>query len=497
MTTSPAPSDSPRDTSAADAAVATKAELRNAGRDFLVAFYTALRSFELYPVDNEQAQKSLDVLERAAAAVIEGQSELEVRLDGQLLVVNATRLRLDQKNYASFSRLLRTFRHLGIGALRAVDGVSRREWQVFVSLLLPFAARETRHNLLSEVKGKMVQADILHIAVEPPEDGGAEVQTAELLKDAALRTYERSVAITNELSESTRLGRSASVKEVKRAVQGIVDQVLDNELALVGLTTIRDYDEYTFTHSVNVCIFSVALGKRLRLTKEQLYDLGMAAFLHDVGKSRIPKEVVTKTARLSEEEWRTMRRHPLLGAITLFGFRGYGEIPLRAMICAYEHHMKTDLTGYPRVLRHRELSIFSRIIMVADVFDAATSRRVYRIHGPLLPHQVLQELLEEHARLGIDVVIVKALVNLLGIYPVGTCVILDTCEMAIVQGPNPVAAQLNRPLVRVIYTADGSRVLDGPVIDLAVKGADGSYEKSIIKVTDPEKYCITPGDYLV
>jgi HD-GYP domain-containing protein (c-di-GMP phosphodiesterase class II) len=322
-----------------------------------------------------------------------------------------------------------------------------------------------------------------------------EVDDEELEKDAAKRTYEQSVAITNELAESARMGRSASVKEVKRAVQGIVDQVLDNEMALVGLTTIRDYDNYTFTHSVNVCIFSVAIGKRLDLSKGQLYDLGMAAFLHDIGKARIPKEVVKKTSKLTEDEWRTMRRHPLLGAITLFGFRGYGEIPYRSMIAAYEHHMKTDLTGYPRVFRNRELSVFSKIIAVADVFDAATSQRVYRIGVPLLPNEVLQELLDEHARLGIDVVIVKALINLLGIYPVGSCVILDTEEMAVVQGTNPDPAQLHRPLVRLIYAADGSRVTDGPVIDLAETAPGGSFKRAIVKVTDPEKYAVTPGDY--
>src|SRR5439155_1130912 len=104
----------------------------------------------------------------------------------------------------------------------------------------------------------------------------------------------RSVSVTKEVINSVRMGRSASVKKVKRAVQSIVDQVLSNEVSLVGLTTIRDYDEYTFTHSVNVCIFSVAMGRRLGLTKLQLYDLGMAALFHDVGKSRVPMEVLSK-----------------------------------------------------------------------------------------------------------------------------------------------------------------------------------------------------------
>ena len=483
--------------SIADQTAAVETELRNTGRDFLIGFHTALRSLELYPPANEQVQKALDALERSAAAVIERESELEIRLSGQLLFVNATRLRIDLRNYTSFGNVLNTMKQCGVGTIAVMDGVTRQDLQDFLLLLLSFTAREKSPDFFGELRGKMVKANIGHIALEPPPEGGAEVADTELQKDAAKHTYERSVAITSELAESARMGRSASVKEVKRAVQGIVDQVLDNELALVGLTTIRDYDDYTFTHSVNVCIFTVAIGKRLGLDKQQLYDLGMAAFLHDVGKARVPKDVLTKVGRLTAEEWQMMQRHPTLGAIVLFGLRGYGEIPYRSMVAAYEHHMKQDLSGYPKALRPRKLSFYSKIIMVADVFDAATSRRVYRAREPLLPHQIIQELLDDHERLGIDLIIAKALTNLVGVYPVGSCVVLDTREVGIVRGANPDTTQISHPLVRIVYTADGNRLTDGPVVDLAEKGPDGSYRRRILKLTDPEKFGITPGDYCV
>src|SRR4029077_12234914 len=107
-------------------------------------------------------------------------------------------------------------------------------------------------------------------------------------KERAKRTYAQSVSVTKDLMLSVRMGKSPSIKKIKRVVQTIVDQILNEEASLIGLTTLRDYDEYTFTHSVNVCIFSVALGKRLGLTKLQLYDLGLAALFHDIGKSRVP-----------------------------------------------------------------------------------------------------------------------------------------------------------------------------------------------------------------
>ena len=119
----------------------------------------------------------------------------------------------------------------------------------------------------------------------------------------AKRTYAQGVAVTQEVITSIRMGRATGAKKVKRAVQMIVDQVLNNETSIVGLTTIRDYDEYTFTHSVNVCIFSVALGKKLGLSRLQLYDLGMTALLHDIGKARMSARDPEQDHGLDDDEW--------------------------------------------------------------------------------------------------------------------------------------------------------------------------------------------------
>ncbi len=291
------------------------------------------------------------------------------------------------------------------------------------------------------------------------------------------------------------MGRTPSVRKVKRAVQGIVDQVLKNEISLIGLTTIRDYDEYTFTHSVNVCIFSISIGKRLGLTKVQLYDLGLAALFHDVGKSRIPLEILNKPGGLSDDEWRIMQSHPWLGVLTMFTLRGYGEIPFRSIIVAHEHHMKTDLTGYPKCVRERQLSVFSKIVAVADGFDAATTRRSYQTVA-VQPDAVLKEMWTNPRR-GFDKVLVKALINLLGLYPVGTCVILDTYEVAIVHSANPDASQVHRPVVRVLTSPEGSLLNPTELVDLAETTPEGSFKRSIIKVTDPAKYGIEPADYFV
>jgi HD-GYP domain-containing protein (c-di-GMP phosphodiesterase class II) len=292
-----------------------------------------------------------------------------------------------------------------------------------------------------------------------------------------------------------RMGRTPNIKKIKRVVQSIVDQILNEETSLVGLTTIRDYDEYTFQHSVNVCIFSVALGRRLGLSKIQLYDLGLAALFHDIGKSRVPVEVLNKTESLDDDEWRLMAAHPWLGMLALFQMRGQQELPYRAMVVAYEHHMKTDLTGYPKNVRPRMMSIFSKVVAVADGFDAATSRRSYQT-TPLTPAAVLQEM-RDNRRRGMDPVVVKAFINLTGIYPVGTLVVLDTFELGIVHSANPNPEMVSRPVVRVVSDNLGNLTYDGALVDLADRDEAGVFRRTIIKTADPDRYGIRVGDFFV
>ena len=209
----------------------------------------------------------------------------------------------------------------------------------------------------------------------------------------------------------------------------------------------------------------------------------------------MPLEILHKQSGLSDEEWRIMQAHPWLGVLTLFGLRGYGEIPYRGMIVAYEHHMKTDLTGYPKSVRPRSPSIYSKIVAVADGFDAATSRRTYQT-VPIQPDEVLKEMLGNPRR-GYDPVVVKAFINLVGVYPVGTCVILDTYEVALVHSANPDVSEIHRPVVRIVATHDGAILHPGFLADLAQRDAQGSYPRTIVKVTDPLRYGINVGDYFV
>jgi len=471
-------------------------QLRQGGRSLLLALYTALRSLKLYPLENATVQKALTDLDTTTRSLLQSEIELEIRIAGDFIFVNSTRLRLELDNYASFSHILAIFRGYEIGALRVKSGADRREWQIFLSLLLSLAGRGTSEERNRELQARMDAAKIENLEVERGISDGSGKSNSVEARQASKQVYAQGVAVTKDVIAGVRLGRATGLKRVKRAVQMIVDQILNNEISMVGLTTIREYDEYTFTHSMNVCIFSVALGKKLGFSKTQLCDLGMAALLHDVGKARIPPEILNKPGKLEDHEWKIIQSHPWYGALTLFTMRGYEEIPYRSILVAHEHHMKMDLTGYPKVLRPRTLGIFSRIVSVADGFDAATTRRVYQT-VPIEPDQVLREMWENPNR-GYDRVLVKALINLIGVYPVGTCVILDTFEVAVVAAANPDGEHLKRPLVRIVLDANGGPVPPpGTEVSLSEKDESGAYRRSIVKVTNPARYGITVGDYFV
>ena len=191
-----------------------------------------------------------------------------------------------------------------------------------------------------------------------------------------------------------------------------------------------------------------------------------------------------------------MQSHPWLGVLTLFGMRGHSDIPYRAMVVAFEHHIKTDLTGYPPHVRERTQGIYSRIVAVADGFDAATTRRSYQT-TPLTPVDVLNEM-RVNPRRGMDQVIVKAFISMVGHYPVGTFVVLDTFELAVVHAASPHPEAISRPTVRVVSDTVGNVLYPGHLVELSLKdSATGTYPRSIIKIEDPERYGIKVSDYFV
>jgi HD-GYP domain-containing protein (c-di-GMP phosphodiesterase class II) len=462
-------------------------------RAFVVAMNSAIRAVKLYPVENVAVQKAIAELGTCAERVREGEGTCALRRIGDYLFVNDTRLRLTFDNYAAVASLLGIFREAGIGGIGVAERAPARSWVVLLSFLQSPPLEFPDEDRLAQLAERLEQAKVddfeLFSAVDDTDKPEEELDA----KERARQTYVRSLDVTREVITSSRLGRSPGLKRVKRAVQGIVDAILTDAASMIGLTTLRDFDEYTFVHSVNVCILSVALGRRLGLTKIQLLDLGLAALLHDIGKSRVALDLLNKRGNLDESEKSTLRTHTWQGVLALFQLPTGSTRPWRAMTAAYEHHMRTDLSGYPKVVRSRKLSLYSKIIAVADGFDAATTTRVYQ-DAPWTPADVLRGM-RDNPRLGLDPVVVKAFINLTGIYPVGTVVILDTFELAIVMAANPDAAALSRPLVRILLDDRGNATGDLSLVDLTARHESGQFVRTIIRTEDPQRYGISIGDH--
>jgi HD-GYP domain-containing protein (c-di-GMP phosphodiesterase class II) len=437
-------------------------------------------------------QQALDDLHGLLTELVNEEGSVELRVVGEFFFYNETRLRLDLSNYSTFGSFARTLTDHGLGALEVLAGIERAEWAPFFSLLLREPDEDDPYGAFMD---RMADAPILHIQVLPASEVKEPAVEEETLH-AAKRTYAQSVQVAKEALTDVRMGKVVNVRKVKRAIQGIVDQVLADEPSMITMTTLRDYDEYTFTHCVNVCIFSILIGERLGLDKLQLYELGLGALFHDLGKSRIDVEIINKPGGLDDDEWFELQQHPTEGLLALFHFHGFPDVPYRQMLMAYEHHMRVDLAGYPKNRRPRQPSLFSRIVAVADAFDAGTSIRSYQ-YEPNPPDRVLAEMRDNPKR-GQDTLLVKALINATGVYPIGTLVILDTMEMAVVSGVNPDSEKLHQPQVRVISDSMGVPLVEARTLDLSeVDPATGMPVRTIIKTTDPEKYGIKVSDYLL
>ena len=462
--------------------------IQESGGKLLTAIYVVLRSMRLYPVENAQVQQGIDDLHAQMVALLDSEGAFDPHISGDFFFLNEARLRLDLSNFSTFGNMASVLTSHGIGEVAVAPGVDREEWSLFIALLLrspedddPFPAFHDR----------LRQFPVAHIEVGPPAESH---EPTELVseRDAlaeAKGTYAQSVKVAKDVLTGVRLGKAVNARKVKRAVQGIVDQVLDDESSMVTMTTLRGFDEYTFTHSVNVCIFSVVIGQRLGFTKLQLYDLGLGALLHDIGKTRVDTEIINKAGGLTEDEWTQLKEHTTEGLLLLFEMRGFADVPFRQMLMAYEHHMKIDLSGYPQNERTRKLGLFSRIVAVADGFDAGTSVRSYQ-YEPWPPDEVLKEM-RDNPRRGFDQLIVKALITSTGVYPVGTLVILDTHELAVVSKTHSEIEHLHRPMVKVISDSRGGPLKTPVTVDLSLG------ERTIVRTTDAQKYGIRVSDYLI
>lgn len=267
--------------------------------------------------------------------------------------------------------------------------------------------------------------------------------------------------------------RHIEIGGLKAVIGKIVEDAVDNRHVLSHLSSLRIHHYYTFSHSLSVCLLSVLIGARLCLSAGQLAELAVGALLHDLGKTRIPQDILDKPGPLSAAEWQAIHRH---GQDAFHTLRRQWALPISAAHIACQHHENYDGTGYPCGLAGDRIHLFARIVAVADNFDAVTADRPYR--SAYQPHQAYEVLLWSRGN-KLDPHIVDTFLDTVAVLPEGAAVVLDSGEIGIVVSTPPRLA--TRPTVKIVGNGDGTPCTGiGRLIDLA-----GELPRYIIRAFRP------------
>ena len=272
------------------------------------------------------------------------------------------------------------------------------------------------------------------------------------------RVYSHAVATIKNIFTLTKRTLDADISVIKDTVNDIMTRIIDNETVMLQLTGIRDIDNYTYLHSVDVCIYSIILGKKLGYGNEPLTALGMGAILHDIGKCKVPLEILQKPGKLTDEEFYEMKLHTVHGCEIIRHTYCMGT---KVANIAFQHHEKWDGSGYPMGISANVIDPLARIVALADVYDALTSDRVYKKRE--LPH-IAAEYIKQNSGTLFDPFIVDLFLNSIAVYGAGTLVLLNTGEVGSVVSSGSVSGE--RQKISVFSNKAGPPVLHPYIVDL-------------------------------
>ncbi len=457
-------------------------------KDIINQLAVIIRTAQLHNISNVAIVSAIDKFTASINSLLREYNILTLELLGEFFYFNETRVRYAMEYLLNFDFLSREFKRRGLGSITFNSRVTDKDIKVFISAFISSLYSQKPFDALVEATSNIDSISVgpLKKIVEIVEEGDFDIRRV------VKKTYFNAVSFTKGVITKIKSGEKISIKKAKRVVESMVDMILQEEELLLGMTAIKDYDEYTYHHSVNVSILSIAIGQRIGLSRKALTEIGLVALFHDIGKMEVPQEILNKPTNFNEDEWRIMQKHPIWGVRAILKLKGLDTTAIKTAIVAFEHHLNYDLSGYPKIKKPLKLDFYSKIVSLADQYDAMTSSRVYsRI--PMAPDKALSVMMER-AGTQLDPILFKFFINMIGVYPIGTLVLLDTREMGLVYGANPVFQ--DRPRVLIIINSEGKRV-NGPIVDLTEKGENGEYLRTIIKTIDPNKYRINLAEYLL
>jgi HD-GYP domain-containing protein (c-di-GMP phosphodiesterase class II) len=421
----------------------------------------------LYPMSHPLVAQSLSDLARAVDDLrAAGFRDVTVNVYKSTLFVEN---QVFPEESVTYRRMVEEFLGRGISAMTFLESFS-----------------DTDAAALAEVLSDTSISDIdaARLALDHRNATGVDIAETTALEDAereekgrenkvrARRSYDQGVAAMRDVETQAKLGKVFEVQPLQDVVSSMLENLFHDPAAVLGLTAIKGHDEYTLNHSINVCILAISLGASLGLDAASLRSLGLAALLYDLGKVRIPEDILNKQGPLTTEEWHVVKSHAEEGADLLKRIQLVDQMP---MVVAYEHHQRHDLQGYPAPVA-QEQHLFSKMVALCDAYDAMTTRRPFR--REIRPDKALAVLMQGRGK-AYDPNITKALVAMLGIYPMGAVIVLDDGTTAVVFRVNN--DDLLHPRVKVLADPAGRWYDEPEIVDLRVVDATtGQFARSIV-----------------
>ena len=468
------------------------------GFQLITQFNTLIKTSRIHGRTNAALDKPVETMMTLVQTLAHDQP-VTLRVQNDFLFLGESHLKVSAQQMLVVSSIIDSMNKWKIGGFTLSSSVSSSDLREFAYL---FVSLDPTTKSVEDFRHELKQCGVTSIEIEDPRElslkedveaaghgtgtAGSGAESKAQQKAQSKIAYGKAIGALGGISQTARDGGTLNFKQAKRAIQNIVDLMMKDESSLLGLTNLRCYDQYTHNHSVNVALLSMALGNRAGYPKIDLADLGLAALFHDVGKCAISLDILNKPGEFTEEEWELMRTHPTEGVLTLIELRGLGNVPARMAAASFEHHMNYDFSGYPKLTIPWSQSLTSRIVTIADCYDAMTSSRVYR-RDPLSPSNVLKLMFGKSGQ-SFDPALLKLFVNCVGIIPIGSLVMLESDELAVVLKPAVEKVDAERPLVKIITDAQGAVIENGPDVDLAEKDETGAYRHRIVRLIDTTEY---------
>jgi len=331
---------------------------------------------------------------------------------------------------------------------------------------------------------------------EEEEDTGADEENEldHMRRERAKKDYTYVLASLKEVAKKVSEKKRVGIRKTVRVVQEIVSHIIEDDEIYTAISTLRVFDDYTFTHSVNVAMLAMCIGKHVNFSRRSLERLGICALFHDLGKIEVPHEVLNKPGKLDDTEFRLLQEHSLNSARLIVKLRASRDRKAKILLPPFEHHLKYNLSGYPYAGWQKPLTLFGRIIAIADVYDAITSERVYR-KSAMSPDRALGLLLEGAGK-DFDPILIKVFINMLGVYPVGTLLKLDNGDLALVVKSSRKKGE-RRPIVTLMKQDPDGVYQQGQTLDLSERDRrTGNYVREISETYHPSAYGIQPVQHI-